>query len=64
MRGSVAKTFCFLVLSVLFFSLPLHSQTTVFDKEKLLSVYDATVENEPMRSRSGAQPDSPAGKEK
>jgi NADH-quinone oxidoreductase subunit I len=32
----------------------------IFDKEKLLSVYDATVEKEPMRSRSSAQP---AGKD-
>jgi NADH-quinone oxidoreductase subunit I len=36
----------------------------IFDKEKLLSVYDATVEKEPMRSRGGLQPEAPAAKDK
>src|SRR5882757_3367677 len=35
----------------------------IFDKEKLLSVYDATIETEPMRSRGGAQHGAPAGKD-
>jgi NADH-quinone oxidoreductase subunit I len=36
----------------------------IFDKEKLLSVYDATIETEPMQSRGrAAHPGVPAGKE-
>jgi NADH-quinone oxidoreductase subunit I len=30
----------------------------IFDKEKLLSVYDMTIEKEPMRSRQGKAPDA------
>ena len=34
----------------------------IFDKEKLLSVFDRTIENEPMRSRASAsRPDSASG---
>src|SRR5229473_96722 len=36
----------------------------IFDKEKLLSVYDATIDKEPMRSRSGSAPHAaPPGKD-
>jgi NADH-quinone oxidoreductase subunit I len=36
----------------------------IFDKEKLLSVYDATIDAEPMQSRGrAAHPGAPAGKD-
>jgi NADH-quinone oxidoreductase subunit I len=36
----------------------------IFDKEKLLSVYDATIEKEPMHSRESARQGAPAGEDK
>ena len=33
----------------------------IFDKEKLLSVYDRTKDREPMPSKREAQPPSPQG---